>query len=164
MSRFKDLSGQRFGRLVVLDKYIKVKGKNTKWLCRCDCGTEKYIINTNLIKGVTTSCGCLQKDRPNGLIHGMCGTHFYKKWVRMKDRCLNKKSKLYKQYVSRGITVCDKWLDFIGFKGDMYQSYLEHVREYEERDTTFDRIDVNGNYEKSNCRWATWKQARYNIL
>jgi len=98
------------------------------------------------------------------LIHGLAKTKFYKAWQCMKSRCLSSNDPSYVHYGARGIKVCDRWLGkdgFSHFKVDMYESYLKHVEEFGEKNTSFERIDPNNNYEPSNCKWATWnEQAR----
>jgi hypothetical protein len=96
-------------------------------------------------------------------IHGMtriggAGTNhtpFYTTWYAMKERCYNKKFKNYRLWGGKGITVCDKWLDFSGFMEDMFSSYNEHLLKYGRKNTTLDRINNDRGYSKDNCRWAT---------
>ena len=92
--------------------------------------------------------------------HGMRHTRFYNIYKKATSRCRNPNDKDYHHYGGRGIIF--EWPDFISFKNDMYESYLEHTKEYGEQDTTIDRIDVDGNYCKENCRWATRKQQSLN--
>ena len=96
--------------------------------------------------------------------HGFCidgvSTHFYKKFENMKSRCNCKKHPSYKNYGGRGIKIL--WKSFKKFRDDMYESYLEHCKEFGKKNTTLDRIDNNGNYCKKNCQWATWKQQNNN--
>lgn len=89
------------------------------------------------------------------LSHGMSRTRFYQTWNSMRGRCLNKNHTGYPKYGGKGVSVCGRWLDFNKFKEDMYESYLEHVRSYGEKNTQIDRIDFKGIYERDNCRWAT---------
>lgn len=94
--------------------------------------------------------------------HGMSKTRFYTIWKAMRHRCTIKSSPHYKNYGGRGITYDKRWDNFLNFKEDMYESYLEHVKKFGEKDTTFDRIDSDGNYYKENCRWATWEEQSNN--
>jgi hypothetical protein len=154
--KMKDLTGRRFGRLVVL-KFLEARKRAYYWQVICDCGNQKVVRGGNLIKGSTRSCGCLQKEILNKRCfkHGISKTKFYRIWVRIKDRCLGKKCKNFKHYGGRGIKICKEWLDFENFKRDMYDSYLKHIKEFRREQTSIDRIDNDGNYEKKNCRWAT---------
>ncbi len=161
---FKDLVGKRFGRLLVI-KYAYTKGNRVYWECKCDCGNEICVRGSSLTTGNTKSCGCynLEVATKKLLIHGMKHTRFYNIWCGMKARCHNQNSPKYRIYGARGITVCDRWKNsFLAFKEDMYESYLDHCEKHGENNTSIDRIDVNGNYEPSNCKWATWKEQRAN--
>lgn len=150
MGRFIDITGQRFGRLVVL-KRAENFGECTAWLCRCDCGNEKVIRSSSLTNGRTKSCGCFNHEvRVNQkifLTHGMSHTRQFTIWTDMKNRCYVKTNPDYKNYGGRGITVCDKWHALEGFWEDMKDGYKE--------DLSLDRINVNGMYCKENCKWST---------
>ncbi len=111
------------------------------------CGKEKVISDSKVNCLQIRSCGCLTKK------HGMCKTRFYKLWGKMITRCFNKNHKHYKHYGGRGISVCKEWRNFINFKSDMYDLYLNHCKDFGIKETTLDRIDVNKNYYKENCRW-----------
>lgn len=94
--------------------------------------------------------------------HGLRYTSFYKKWQSLKSRCLNHKAHNWKDYGGRGIKVCNEWLEFTNFRDDMYESYLKHVSIHGEHDTTIERKDVNGNYNKDNCKWITEEEQHCN--
>jgi len=161
MSRLIDLSGQQFGRLNVLYKKEKTGPGHAIWCCLCECGQICFIDSVNLRKGLTKSCGCLQRelvsDRKTEHGHSKRGhqTSEYNSWASMKERCLNPNSPAYELYGGRGIKVCDKWLTFEGFIEDMG---LKPTPKH-----SLDRYpDQNGDYELSNCRWATMKQQQIN--
>jgi len=156
--RFCDITGKKFGRLRVIK--LHHGGHQAFWLCKCDCGKETIVAKQDITSGHTTSCGCYHKERFLASIttHGMRHTNFYSKWAGIKQRCLNKNNKRFNEWGGRGIKICDRWLKFENFRDDMYKSYQEHVEKHGIKQTSLDRINVNGDYEPSNCKWATWKE------
>lgn len=164
--------GEVFGRLIVLkevEPHITPNGKKyRKVLVKCKCGNKKEVIYQHLKRGLTKSCGCLQKEivkkQKSNLIHGMSKTDFYHIWQGINARCFNKNNTHYKYYGNRGIK-CE-WKSFIDFKDDMYALYLIHKKN--NNYTSIERKNVNGNYCKNNCSFATRKEqannTRSNIL
>lgn len=157
--QFKDLTGKKFGRLTA--QKCTSRSPSTTWLCRCECGKKKRVAYSNLVRGLTKSCGCIGRERPSHLKHGLTETRFYGIWRHIKTRCLNKKSDKYSYYGGRGITICDEWLEFENFQRDMYKSYLEHY-EIHGKDTSIERVDNSKGYFKENCRWATQSEQSRN--
>ena len=168
MSRKLDLTGQRFGRLVVLSFHHNENGKRY-WLCLCDCGNKKIAHTSHLNFGLVKSCGCLAdetrannrlKKRKHGFSHK---ERLYETWKNMKRRCCDPSNNRAKFYIEKGIKVCDEWMnDYSEFR----QWALSHG--YAET-LTLDRINNDGDYCPENCRWATAKiqannQSRNHLL
>jgi hypothetical protein len=168
-SHFNNLTGKIFDRLQVIQFYGIAKNGKARWECLCICGNKIVVVGSQLVEGKTRSCGCLQREVAKRLVinmnstHGMTNTRLFRIWSGMKTRCLNPKSKDYPNYGGRGITICERWLEsFENFKEDMYESYLKHVEEFGEKDTSIERIEVMGNYDPANCQWATIKEQNRN--
>ncbi len=155
--RTNDLTGKRFGRLTVIKRcpveYTKSGNRVFKWKCQCDCGNIINAVHSNLVKGVTGSCGCLQKELASErfFIHGMRNTRLYGIYANMKQRCENPNNPRYESYGGRSITVCPEWLGEHGFENfadwSMANGYADNL--------ALDREDNNKGYSPDNCRWVT---------
>lgn len=142
----KDLTSQRFGRWKVLGRLEPKKAwPKPRWIVQCDCGTVSSVYGSPLVGGKSSSCGCGPVGRHPS--HGMDGTPEYRAWHAMWSRCTNPRNSSYARYGARGIRVDPEWGDFTTFIRDigMRPSRLHSL----------DREKNNGDYSKSNCRWAT---------
>lgn len=158
MSRVKDLSGLRFGKLTVIERAENNKDGRACWLCRCECGKVTIKQGKLLLNGHCRSCGCGEyENRVNNCTsHRMSNTRLYNIWSAMKQRCYYPKHKDFHNYGGRGITVCTEW------KNDFMSFYFWATDHGYKDDLSIDRINVNGNYEPDNCRWATAHEQRLN--
>lgn len=154
MGKFIDLTGQRFGRLVVLERASNGSYQQTRWLCQCDCG-NKCIVQAGALKsGNSKSCGCLHRDRVT--THGQTKARLHTIWSSMKRRCNNANCKEYRWYGGKGIKVCQEWKD-------SYEAFRDWANTHGYADNlTIDRIDGNRDYEPNNCRWITLSEQQRN--
>ena len=150
MPKLINRTGQRFGKLVVLEQSGRDKLKKVLWLCSCDCGKKLNVVSGSLVTGNTTSCGCIV---PN-FKHGGSGKYSYNTWRAMMRRCYSTKDKDYLRYGGNGVVVCKRWHDYSNFVADMGEP---------DGDETLDRINPYGNYELDNCRWAGVKTQNRNL-
>lgn len=156
-------NGNKFNRLTILSDAPYTGGGHRLVVCECECGSVVVRPVHEVKKGNTKSCGCLQIEhnrriaKSGGLAiakHGMSKTPAYQSWAHMRQRCLNRDADNYERYGGRGISICEKWVD-------NFPAFLADVGPRPEG-TTIDRIDVNGDYEPSNCRWSTPKEQQSN--
>lgn len=151
MPKLINLKGQKFGRLIVIKRVENNQHGKLQWLCECNCGQRKVIMGNNLKRSNTQSCGCLRTERrlKHGHTIGTTRSKTHQVWQHIKQRCLNMNNPDYYNYGARGIMVCNRWKNsFKNFLKDMSEKPINHQ---------IDRIDNNGNYCKSNCRWVTSK-------
>ena len=156
--KLKNIVGQKFGKWTVLKRAANGKTKSARWLCKCECGNTNIIRGADLRLGKTKSCGCARKERFKKMIykHGLDGTRINRIYWGMKARCYNKNFHKYKYYGARGITICEEW------KNDFLSFYSWAINNGYKNNLSIDRINNDGNYEPSNCRWATAVQQANN--
>lgn len=158
----KDISRQRFGRLIAVRPTGEKRYGKIVWLCRCDCGKELSVTSRALISGNTKSCGCYKRELTAAIhrSHGLTRSSEYTAWLAMKSRCENPHNEAFKNYGGRGISVCRRWKKFENFLADMGKKPFPKA--------TVERKNTNGNYGPSNCIWASRKQQcrnkRNNVL
>lgn len=153
---FKDISRQRFGRLVAIRLHARGMGhgkgrKHVTWFCECDCGNHRVVSISNLLSGTTRSCGCTHLKHGHAIERARTGT--YISWVSMIQRCTNPNSIRYEHYGARGITVCERWLSFANFLADMGPRPPHY---------SIERINNDGNYEPLNCKWIPRNEQQKN--
>lgn len=165
MAELIDLTGQKFGRLMVLSRLSSDSRGEARWECVCACGNQTAALGSHLRTGRTQSCGCLTREKAaercrsvptyGNLRHGGRHTRLYTTWTNMKTRCLNKKTKAFQWYGALGVSICPEWMSFEGFRDWALSSGYRD-------DLTIDRIDPFGNYCPENCRWVPKSEQRAN--
>ena len=164
MGRFIDLTGQRFGRWLVIKREGSDKYNNATWFCRCDCGTERVCSGNDLRQGKSRSCGCLKIDTTikRSTKNNKRYSRLYVVWLDMKGRCTNPNDKSYSYYGGRGITVCDEWRNnFQAFYDWAMANGYDENAPYGK--CTMDRIDNDKGYSPDNCRWVDMKFQGNNV-
>ena len=150
-----DITGKRFGKLTVLMREKNNMRGKSRWLCRCDCGETSIVEGVNLRNGHSKSCSSSCSQRQHGYGGRKNRKSEYMIWSQMKDRCTNKNNKNFHHYGGRGIIVCKEWMD-------SFEQFLKDMGSRPSDMHSIDRIDVDGNYDPNNCRWATHKEQMNN--
>lgn len=163
MAKYLDITGQKFGRLEVIEFSGYDQNKAVTWRCKCECENEVIVRSDHLRYGKTSSCGCIKKEKSaqrgkDNATHGMWNTRLYHSWQHMKQRCDGTGNEVStKRYHDRGISVCKEWLN-------SFETFMEWALSNGYNDNlTLDRIEVDGNYEPSNCRWADAQTQMNNV-
>jgi hypothetical protein len=151
-----DMTNRRYGRLTVIALHHR-DARKAYWECKCDCGKTTIVRNCALTSGNTKSCGCLNDELrlDRNYTHGLSDCVEYRAWSYMKTRCCNTDIKSAPRYSGRGIKICDRWLD-------SFENFYEDMGKKPSPKHSLDRINNDGDYEPSNCRWATWEEQANN--
>lgn len=152
-------TGDKYGRWTLIHPDEKT---DKKWICKCDCGTLKSVWLSNITSGKTKSCGCYGREALSlrDYKHGGAKERLYHVWCNMRRRCYDPKNNRYQNYGGKGVKVCDEWQDYATFREWAYSTGYDDKATYGK--CTIERIDVDGNYEPSNCTWKTIKEQCYN--
>jgi hypothetical protein len=164
MGKVRDLTGQRFGKLTVIEPVGKDKYTNVIWRCKCDCGNYHDTVSRSLINGSCKSCGCLNHGEFRGKAierHGCSKERLYRVWTDVLNRCYDKNKGCYKSYGGRGIAVCEEWRNsYMAFREWAYATGYDPAKPGKE--CSLERIDVDGNYCPENCKWITVQEQAWN--
>ena len=161
MGKIKDMTGSKFGKLTVI-KFAGInKNHLATWECLCECGNVAVVLGNSLRTGNTTSCGCVFKDNSKRWYrHGDSHNRLHNLWNGMIQRCSDVNSNTYHRYGGRGIKVCDEWLVYENFRDWAISTGYDAFAPFGK--CSLDRIDNEGNYEPSNCRWVSLSEQAKN--